>query len=782
MTTTLTLVPDPDDGNDPVTDTTTPDPAWPTPPAPSPDDLEPAPTEPAPPPPAPVPVEPVDEVWTPDAARKPLLPAWMTDRATRRATIHWWIGHVLHVFGFHTLRTPLYAGRVAARSPIGAGRCLVVLGRWLVDARVASERDAMREALRAEGGSAAPLARLAKQHRTSVLARLGVLIVGLVFVLTLVASFSGVGLLVAVMLSVLGLGMVGRPRDRKLTSWAVSKDSTPKLTLELVTEALMSLGIDGINRAAKLDPRAIRYLSPVHRSGTGWRVDIELPAGVPASSVIERRDRMASALRRKLGQVWLSPDPDAHEGVVVLFVADKSFSGDARPVEWALAAKGRVDVFEPFPIGVDEQGRQRTVQLFGAQPTSIVIGAIPRMGKSFLLRLLCLAAVLDPTVRLFIYNLKGGVDFAALKAVAHRYMTGDRPDHMRAMLVDLKAIQREMRRRYDLLETLPVDVCPEGKLTRELASKRSLGLFPIVAAFDECQIALEHPELGKELEAVITDLVKRGPAVGIVVWLSTQRPDGKSIPTPIRDNCGLRFALKVMTWQVSDMILGGGLAKAGWSAHTLSRRDVGVAMMAGEGADPVIVRAAYIDGVAAQAIAERARQVRVATGWLSGQAAGDTPEPETDTSESAETILDHLLAIWPAGQLAMWCQSLAERLAERWPDTYGAWEGRQVTMAVKRFGITSRDVKAKDGDGVERNRKGITLDDLGAALDRHTPIDTPTAAQVPTEPPLPSPGIATEGQPVADSPASEPPAGPCSEVGGSVDWPEVEILYDPDIE
>ncbi|MEZ5412059.1 MAG: FtsK/SpoIIIE domain-containing protein [Acidimicrobiales bacterium] len=780
MTTpTLTLVPDPDDNNDHdvlgQADTDSPLAAepWPTPPTPADDDPPPAAAEGEvlPPPPGPATVAVLDAVWRPEVARKPLLPIWLRDAQTRRAAVRWWAGHTTHVAAFHTLRSPLYAGRVAARSPIGIGRCLVVVGRWLIDARAGSERDAMREALRADGGSGAPLARVARQHRNSVLARFAMFTFALIASLMLFATLRPLVQLLTLAFALLGLGVLGRPTDRKLTSWAVSKDSTPKLTLELVTEALMSLGIEGINRAAKLDPRAIRYLSPVHRSGTGWRVDVELPAGVPASAVIERRERMASALRRKLGQVWLSPDPDAHEGVVVLFVADRSFSGDARPVEWPLAAKGRVDVFEAFPIGVDEQGRQVTVQLFGSQPTSIVIGAIPRMGKSFLLRLLCLAAVLDPTVRLVIYNLKGGVDFAALKAVAHRYTAGDRPDHMRAMLTDLKGIQREMRRRYDLLETLPVDVCPEGKLTRELASKRSLGLFPIVAAFDECQIALEHPELGKELEAVITDLVKRGPAVGIVVWLSTQRPDGKSIPTPIRDNCGLRFALKVMTWQVSDMILGGGLAKAGWSAHTLSRRDVGVAMMAGEGADPVIVRAAYIDGVAAQAIAERARQVRVATGWLSGQAAGDTPEPEADTSEPTETILDHLLAIWPAGQLAMWCQTLAERLADRWPDTYGAWEGRQVTMAVKRFGITSRDVKAKDADGLDRTRKGITLDDLGAALDRHTPEPTPPTAGPPG-------AVLDDDEHQADD---DPPAevDQAEAEGGET---VVEILYDPDEE
>ncbi|MGH3923531.1 MAG: hypothetical protein ACRDTT_11810 [Pseudonocardiaceae bacterium] len=39
-------------------------------------------------------------------------------------------------------------------------------------------------------------------------------------------------------------------------------------------------------------------------------------------------------------------------------------------------------------------------------------------------------------------------------------------------------------------------------------------LHPIVLGVDECQRWYEHPDHGAEIEAVVTDLVKRGPALG----------------------------------------------------------------------------------------------------------------------------------------------------------------------------------------------------------------------------------------------------------------------------
>jgi len=80
-----------------------------------------------------------------------------------------------------------------------------------------------------------------------------------------------------------------------------------------------------------------------------------------------------------------------------------------------------------------------------------------------------------------------------------------------------------MARRYKTLRGLPESICPEGKVTPELARRKEFGLHPVVVALDECQVAFEHPEHGSQIEADLTDLVKRGAAVGIIVILATQR-------------------------------------------------------------------------------------------------------------------------------------------------------------------------------------------------------------------------------------------------------------------
>ncbi|TFE37253.1 cell division protein FtsK, partial [Streptomyces sp. ICN441] len=71
-------------------------------------------------------------------------------------------------------------------------------------------------------------------------------------------------------------------------------------------------------------------------------------------------------------------------------------------------------------------------------------------------------------------------------------------------------LKEELRRRAKVIKSLPRSRCPESKVTPELAGDKSLGLHPIVVGFDECQVAFEHEEHGKEIEAICTDLVKRG--------------------------------------------------------------------------------------------------------------------------------------------------------------------------------------------------------------------------------------------------------------------------------
>jgi S-DNA-T family DNA segregation ATPase FtsK/SpoIIIE len=636
-----------------------------------------------------------------------VLPAWARDRSAVAALAKSHAGYYGRTAAFHSVRAPLYWARLAGTSPRGGWRLVAGLVRWVSDP---GGRAALSGLSVASAGDAATLLRLREHHRTAVRTRLagvagGTLAAGIALgVLSVRAPLLGL-LAGLVLLAVLGLA--GRGNDASITSRPVRGHEAPKLTSDLILAALAALGIGELNKAMKLAADAVRFTAPITRDGPGWRADIDLPPGVTAGDVIERRDRLASGLRRPVSCVWPEPDPDSHAGRLVLWVADRPLSA-AKPVPWLLTVKGKANVFDPVPVGVDPRGRPVTIGLMYAAG---IIGAIPRMGKTFLLRLLLLAAALDVRAELHVYNLKGGADLDALALVAHRYRTGDDDEDVEYLLRDLHELVSEMRRRYKLVRDLPKTRCPESKVTDELASDETLGLHPILLALDECGVAFEHPVHGKEIEEHTTALVKRGPAVAIMVWDATQRPDAKSLPTGISSSAALRICLKVMGHTENDMVLGSGAYKAGVRATMFSRKDLGVAYLAGEGDDLVIVRTAYIDNPAAEKIATRARTARLAAGRLTGHAAGIDPEPEKDT----DSILDHLVTVWPAEQPKVWSDELAALLAGTFPGQYDGWSGEQIAPAVAPHRIRPVQIK-RVIDGRAVNRRGLTRHDVHAAI------------------------------------------------------------------
>jgi S-DNA-T family DNA segregation ATPase FtsK/SpoIIIE len=149
------------------------------------------------------------------------------------------------------------------------------------------------------------------------------------------------------------------------------------------------------------------------------------------------------------------------------------------------------------------------------------------MGKTFLLRLLLLIVCMDPRAEVHAYDLKGTGDLSTVGRVAHRYRAGEEEDDIAYALADLRELRAELRRRAKIIRELPKDLCPEPKVTSALADMRKLGLHPIVVGVDECQRWFEHPTYGAEFEEHCTDLVKRGPALGMTLLLATQRPDSK---------------------------------------------------------------------------------------------------------------------------------------------------------------------------------------------------------------------------------------------------------------
>jgi S-DNA-T family DNA segregation ATPase FtsK/SpoIIIE len=632
------------------------------------------------------------------AQRRPIVPAWARSRRALGEVCRWAAGFAAHTSGYHLARSPVYAGRLVARAPRGSARVLAGWLRWLFDL----EGEPVRQGVvRAQDADA--YLKLARQRdrrvrwRASVSALL-LAALGLAGMVLIVAP--PLARWAALLAMVAAFGVAGRPADRPLLERAVVVPKAPRLASEMVVRALGVLGLAGINQALARDAKAVGFVAPITRDGPGWRADIDLPPGVTVGEVADRRDKLASGLGRPLGCVWPEGNAEVHPGRLVLWVGDQDMA-KARQGAWPLAKQGAVDLFRPWPFGTDQRGRPVVMTLMFA---SMVIGSIPRMGKTFAMRLALLAAALDARAELHCYDLKGTGDFSVLEPVAHRYRAGDDDEDLAYALADLRALGAELRRRAKVIRGLPRDKCPENKVTPGLAGMRSLGLHPIVLGVDECQRWFEHPSYGTEIQGICEDLVRRGPALGIVPLFGTQRPDAKSLPTAISANAVLRFCLKVMGQTENDMVLGTSAYKNGVRATMFARSDRGIGYLAGEGDDPQIVRSFYVDAPAAERITARARALRDRAGTLSGHALGEDPEP----TDPAARLLADILAVVPAGETRVWNQTIVARLAELRPDVYGGWEAEQLTAALKPYGITTGQVWATDpktGEGA--NRRGI---------------------------------------------------------------------------
>ena len=645
------------------------------------------------------------------ARRRDILPAWVRSQREFTAAARWLAGHVWHTTAYHAVRLPWYGLRLAVQAPRGAARFLGGTLRWVSDA----EGEPLRRATALQGNAGvADYLKLSRQRdrrvrwRTLVTVTAG--LVGTVTALTLYVMAPTWLLALSGATVVLALGWLGQPADAPVIHRAVEVPRAQKLTSDIVLRALGSLGIAQINQAVAKGRDPLVFTAPITRDGPGWLAEGDLPFGVTVADVMDRRERLASGLRRPLGCVWPEPVPEQHTARMRLWVGDQDMS-QARQPAWPLARSGTVDLFRPTPWGTDQRGRWVDVQLMYLAG---IIGAIPRMGKTFLLRLLLLIAALDARAELHTYDLKGTGDLDPVgNAVSVRHRAGDEEDDILYALHGMRAVREEMRRRTKVIRSLPRDMCPESKVTSQLASRRGLGLHPIVIGVDECQVWFEHPRHGKEFEEICTDLVKRGPATGVVLLLATQRPDDSSLPKGISANAVARWCLKVMSHTENDMVLGTGAYKRGVRATTFAWADKGICYFLGEGADARIVRSVFVDAPTAERIAARGRALREQAGTLAGHAIGE--EPEQDAA-SRHDLLRDLLAVIGADEPKVWNEVAAARLAELRPEVYGGWSGEQLTAALKPYGIRTGQVWGTTDDGRGANRRGVKRDDIARAV------------------------------------------------------------------
>ncbi|MGH3979600.1 MAG: cell division protein FtsK, partial [Pseudonocardiaceae bacterium] len=636
--------------------------------------------------------------------RRPVISPWLRDRRQAVQAARWVASIGWHWGAFHTVRLPLYALRMLLLAPRGAVRVAARVAGWVTDAETAPLRSAavIRQDIEAYLKLARQRADLTRPRRAAAgLAALG-LAAGVLLAGWLAPGWAQ---LLAAVAAVVALAHAGRPLDRPWIGAAVQVPKVPVLTSELVLRALRSTGLPALT--AK-DAR-ITFPAPIARDGPGWRAEVELPYGATAADVMDKRERVASGLRRPLGCVWPEPVNEEHPGRLVLFVGDAVMRKAKQP-PWPLAKTGTTDLFQPQPFATDVRGGWVNLPFVF---TSGAIGAVPRVGKTFALREILLIAALDPRAQIHAYDLKGTGDLSPLEPVAHRYAAGDEPEAIDYGIEAIRELQQEMRRRIKVINGLPRSECPEFKVTPELADKRSLGLFPIVVGVDECQVWFEHPTYGGEFEAIVTDLVKRGPAVGIIFWVATQRPDNKSLPSGISDNVVVRFCLKVRGHTANNMVLGTGAYAEGVRATLFKLDDKGIGYL-DAGGDPQIVKTVYLDGDASDAIVARARGYRDKAGTLTGYALGETPAPTP-----AATLLDDLAVVYAASvrtdRPGAWSETLCELLADHRPELYAGWDADALAAALRPLGVETRQI-AMTVDGERFNRRGVRREDLDAAV------------------------------------------------------------------
>ncbi|MFF3092116.1 cell division protein FtsK [Streptomyces cyaneofuscatus] len=641
--------------------------------------------------------------------RRPILAPWLKNRVDFLATTRHAGANAGYSTLFHAVRLPVYALRLGLMAPRGACRFIADTNRWVWDREAAPLREA---AVRAEDAvEYLTLARLrANRVRLRGLVTVVSAVFGVGFALWLyvmapafLVAFGAGGILLC--------GLAGQQPDAPVVGPAVLKTEVQKMTGSIVLRGLDAIGNAKISAAIKKggDMNGMRFVSEIVRDGPGYRADLDLPYGVTPDDIMEARSPLASGLRRKLGCVWPSPDPAEHEGRLILWVGDKPMNETTKPA-WPLLKDGQVDLFKPVVFGNDQRMRDMVVTLMFV---SVVIGSVPRMGKTFLLRLLLLIAALDPRAELHGFDFKGTGDLGPLEPVMHRYRSGEEDEDLLYVLHAMRELKEELRRRAKVIRTLPKARCPESKVTPDLANDKSLGLHPIVVGFDECQVPFEHEKYGAELESICTDIAKRGPALGIIGIFATQRPDAKSLPPGISANAILRFCLKVMNHQANDMVLGTGAYKAGIRATMFSRSDRGICWMSGEGDDPQIAASAFVDGPGAEKVVARARKLREAYGNITGHAIGQGPE-----ASAGMDVLADVLSVIAADERTVWCERLAARLATLRPDTYTGWKAENVTNALKPWGVKTDQVWGQTDDGEGKNRRGIKRADVAAAITR----------------------------------------------------------------
>lgn len=339
---------------------------------------------------------------------------------------------------------------------------------------------------------------------------------------------------------------------------------------------------------------------------TAWEFDFDLPPGITIVTLINRIDEFAGALGCETAQVHLRKGD--RQGRINLYVC-KTLPFTGKPKAGPLVHQDtRTDFFSDIPWGVAVRGNPVSICLL---ERTILLGGIPGSGKTSGADSILLYAALDPRVSLWLSDAKNGTGIQHYEKLADEYLAGP---HAGKFIELLEKLVEEMRSRFDFLTSIG-----EEKVTPRLAEEHPQ-LRPLLFHCDEILHYVIEKEFKTKVDDLLIKLITQARGAGIIIVIATQKPSSDVINTSWRDLLWGAAAYCCKTWQMSDTILGSGVAKTGANAQSIARTMRGVHWLAAEEEEPIMVHSHFYSSGHRRKIIDRAYEWRRAAGTLPDRA------------------------------------------------------------------------------------------------------------------------------------------------------------------
>jgi S-DNA-T family DNA segregation ATPase FtsK/SpoIIIE len=311
-------------------------------------------------------------------------------------------------------------------------------------------------------------------------------------------------------------------------------------------------------RAAKVisETQELRLLTPVISDGEdAWTVMIEMP-GATVDKARSKEVEIAGELGIARAQIDIQQA--GGESRITLWASMRDPFG--RTVRSPL-----LDRREPLntwrdgiPLAFDKRGRIVGVTV---SDYSMLFAGTTRSGKGMGLANLLAGALLDPRVRLRMFDGKGTGEYVPHAPVLHTFVRRN-PRRLRDFL---RVEVEEMNRRTEILVDLGKSKLSEDQITKvggiELVIVDELATYTAPKG--------PSADYAEEIVEYLSQLAAAGAAVGIVLVLVTQYPEVEIVPSRLRGNCAGRMAMRTENADASNTILGKGQAGNGYDSSTI---------------------------------------------------------------------------------------------------------------------------------------------------------------------------------------------------------------------